>query len=657
MEGIVGRERELLAVAALIEPAATACFALALDGEPGIGKTSVLERGVALGRERGYTVLGCRPVESESALAFVSLGDLLEPVASDAAVRAMPAIQQRALETALARRPPGEAFGRHAVSRATLAVLRALADDAPVLIAIDDAQWLDASTEAVLRFALRRLRDSPVRALLALRSERGVQPSVLGGEVAVQRIAIGPLSADELGRVVADRLDVSLARPRLAELHATSGGNPYFALEIVRALLARGEPVGSGGPLRAPESIAVLLRARLARRSPAALDVLLLAAASPQPTASRTERVAGSAEGLREAVAEGMLEHDGDRLRFTHPLLASVVYAGADPLLRREAHARLAAATDDPDERAAHLARATADPDETVAADLSAAAHRAARRGAPATAAELEEHALRLTPPDLDELRFARSLRTAEYRLAAGDTERGRLLLERLLETSSHPARRARLALRLGQVRYTSDDVAAARALFDSALAEAGDDDGLRAEAEQALAFTAMLGGDIPTALARARSSLRLAERAGEPRILSLALCRVGLTQFLGGHGLDRPLFERALELETDHLDEVPVEWLPSYAFAWSCLMADDLPAARALYEQLARTAEERGDERFTASVLFATSELETRAGNWGAAVRLAAEAVERSRQSGLGTIHAWALCAKALVAAHLGQV
>jgi DNA-binding CsgD family transcriptional regulator len=651
----VGRERELAIVADLFERPDGGWAGLVLEGEPGIGKTTVLQAGVDAARRAGYRVLACRPVETEVSLAFVSLADLLDPVLDDGLPR-LPAAQSRALEAALARVDPSEELGQLAVSRATLALVRELALASPLLVAIDDAQWLDASTAAILKFVLRRLADAPIRVLLTLRSGQAGRLA-LDRELPLQRLTVDPLSLDDLGRLIAVGMNHPLPRPRLTELHTTSGGNPFFALEIVRALALRREPLRPDDPLPVPDDIAALLRARIADLSAVAMDTLLLVAASPQPRTAAIASLVGSGPVLEEALSAGILECNGARVRFTHPLLASVVYTGATPQAQREAHKRLADAAGDPDERAAHLARASVAPDRAIAAELDAAAGRAARRGAVASAAELQGHACRLTPGERPDETFARGLRHAEYLLAAGDTGRGRTVLEQLLAGPARGPERARVALRLGQVRYRGDDVAAAHELFLAALVEAQDDPGLQAEAQQAIAFTAMLGGDIASALAHARASLAIAERLGEPRILALALTRVALNEFLAGQGFDRARLERGVELERGHLEGVPVEWLASYACAWACLMADDLPRARELYEHLSAVADERGDERFTASVLFAASELETRAGNWSRASRLAADAVQRSRESALGTVYAWSLHAQALADAHTGRV
>ncbi|MFL5822368.1 MAG: AAA family ATPase, partial [Solirubrobacteraceae bacterium] len=511
MESVIGRERELEAAAAFLEAPTSGLSALQISGDPGIGKTTVLDAIAARAEELGHRVLRCVPAESESSMPFVSLGDLLEPVLDGGPPSTMPAAQRRALDAALVRVEPQEAFGRLAVSRATLTLVRRLVAERPLLVALDDTQWVDSSSAAVLQFVFRRLALGEVRAVTAARS--GAPAPALepppGHETL--RISVGPLSIDELGRLMASRLSSPLTRPRLAELHRVTRGNPYFALEIARALVGRQRPLEPASSLPIPDDIAALLGARIAELSEAARDVLVLCACTPQPTAPLISRVSGS-PGLDEVLAAGIVERTGDRLRFAHPLLASYVYGDADRTVLQDAHARLAAAIEVPQDRAVHLARSTDTPDEAIARELEAAALSAHRRGAAPAAAELEEHARRLTPPQLQQEGLRRATKTAEYHHAAGDTQRARELLERLLDTPLADRDRARVMLRLGELRYVSDDVAAAHALFEAALARAGEDVALRAEAEQSLAFTSMLAGDIPGALVHARAAIELAE-------------------------------------------------------------------------------------------------------------------------------------------------
>jgi DNA-binding CsgD family transcriptional regulator len=649
---VIGRDVELGAIEDMFREPTEGPSALVLEGEAGIGKTTLWERGVAGARDRGYLVLSCRPAEAETGLPFASLGELLEPVLADVSGELAPR-QLLALETALALVEPHTSFDQLAISRAALAALRSLAASNGLVLAVDDVQWLEPATAQVLEFSVRRLADAPVRFLVSGRGDgAGAPPLGLDRALPPEALAVvrlGPLSPADLGRLVRTHLDIALPRSRLAELHRITGGNPFYALQIA------GQRADPDEPLTVPESVGHLLRARLADLSPSARHALLLTAASPQPTADIVERAAGGDEGLAELLGAGFVALDAGRIRLLHPLLGSAAYESAPAAARHQAHAALADVVDDPEERALHLALATERPDEAVAAELDDAASRAYRRGAPGTAAQLSEHALRLSPEEPAGDRLRRGARSAEYHLACGDTERGRSLLEAAVAALPPGPARAPVLLRLGRVRYVSDDVPAAQALLEQALVEAGEDARLRAAIEQALAFLIVMAGGIPSALARARSALELAERLHDRGLLALALGRVASTEFLAGLGLDTERLERAVELE-QYVDDVPVEWLPSYVYGSCALWADDLETPRRLFDRLYRSALERGDERATAMLLWNLSQLECATGDWSRAAQHAAEAVERSRQSGLATLQTNALSAQAYVSALRGD-
>ena len=240
-ERILGRGVELQQVGALLEDETPALRALVLTGDAGVGKTTIWEEGVRLARERGLCVLQARPAEAEAVLPFAALGDLLDPVVD--AIE-LPQQQRAALDKALQRGDADEPAGRLAVSRAALTVLQTLARDGPLVLAVDDVQWLDAPTQHVLAFAIRRLNDVPARVLIACR----LAAPPLGLKNATP-IAVEPLAANELGALLHDRLKLDLARPRLTELHRACG----VAVEVSRAD-ARGRAEPDLGVLgRAPE--------------------------------------------------------------------------------------------------------------------------------------------------------------------------------------------------------------------------------------------------------------------------------------------------------------------------------------------------------------------------------------------------------------------
>ena len=347
----------------------------------------------------GYRILSCRPSEAETGFAFAGLADLLGDAAGDV-LPELPPIQRRALEAALLLGESEIHADDRAVAAAFLGALRLLASDRPLCLAVDDIQWLDVASVAALRYALARLEHEPVAALLAVRG--GVPPWLRRAvpEGRLRTIEIGSLSVGALQELLRARLDATFPRPTLIRLWETSGGNPFFALELASALQRRGGTLAPGEELPVPADLDELLHARLDGLSAAALEVARAVAALADPTVPLVEAAVGrrADAGLAEALAARILELDGERLRFTHPLLGSAVAARQMPSRRRSLHARLATLVPTAEERARHLALATAGPSREIAAVLEDAARSAHARGAPATAAELAEQALRLTP-------------------------------------------------------------------------------------------------------------------------------------------------------------------------------------------------------------------------------------------------------------------
>ena len=387
---LVGRERELDELARSLDAVPSGPVGFLFEGDAGIGKTILWRETVSAALDRSYCVLSCRPVESEAQLAFTALGDLLEEV-PDWASADLPVPQRRALDVALLR---AEAEGPpplpRAVSLGVLGVLRALAASGPVVIAVDDVQWLDRPSASALEFAARRLRGEPIGVVFARRGVGADVPLALEQALpreAVRRLLVSPLGGDSLEPLVRARLGVHLGSPALRQLEAASGGNPFFALELARSLAERDVPLGPGEPLPVPGSLRMLLGERLADLAPAAREVALAASALARPTVALVEaslRSADPAAALAGAVDAGVLEIEGDRLRFAHPLIASVVYADASAAQRHALHARLADVVEELEERARHLALAAEAPDGDVAAELDRAAARFAPAARPA---------------------------------------------------------------------------------------------------------------------------------------------------------------------------------------------------------------------------------------------------------------------------------
>ena len=271
-----------------------------------------------------------------------------------------------------------------------LDILRALTDRGPVLVALDDIQWLDSPSAAVLQIALRRLGGEPLGVLATLRDAPDVATQLVleraFPEERLTRLSLSSLSLGALHRLLAERIGLELTRPEVVRVQEASGGNPFFALELGRELVRAGERPAPGEKLRVPESLRELLGTRLARLPTETGDVVLFAAALARPTielvtAAHGDRL-GVLDALETAAREGVVELDDSRLRFAHPLVASLCYEQAPLWKRRAVHRALAGAVSDVEERARHLALAAEGPDAAVASELEHAAELAAARGA-----------------------------------------------------------------------------------------------------------------------------------------------------------------------------------------------------------------------------------------------------------------------------------
>jgi DNA-binding CsgD family transcriptional regulator len=660
-EVVVGRESELDALATFLDAVAEHPVALRIEGEVGIGKTTLWKPVVAGAHERSYHVLVSRPVESETQLAFAALGDLLENVPTDA-MSALPEPQLLAIEVALLRREAeGPAPQPRAVALGLLGVLRSLAETRPVLLAVDDVQWLDRPSASALEFVARRLGGGPIGLLVARRLEAGgvgapdFELALPDGRF--ERLSVGPLDLDTLDRLLRARADVQLNRATLVQLHAASGGNPFFALEIARNVIQRELRPTPGEPLPVPDNLRALVAERLASLSPPARDVALVVAVLPRATIELVRAGAGASgtdAALAEAVDAGVLEADGERVRFSHPLLASVLYAGATGAERRTLHARLATVLDDPEERAGHRALAAAGPDAAVAAELDEAAERARARGAPDAAATLWEQARRFTPDDFAAEACSRGIEAAECHFEAGETERARTLLEEIVAASPPGSDRARALNRLAWVRAFTEGFHMGAELFEAALAEVGDDLRLQVETERGLAWSIHETGDVAAAEARAHHALELAEQLGEKGVLASALADVAVHESLRGNGLAFTTIERALALESDvgwHPILSRPRWIHGMLLQW----AGNLDGSRAALETLRRDVIAQGDEHSLSHVLVQLARTECLAGNWERAARYAEESYEAVAQVGESE-RPYALTIKAFVDAHLGR-
>ena len=652
--GVVGRAAERAELEAFVDQVASGPAALSLESEAGMGKSTLWGGAVALARERGCRVLAARPVEAEAHLPFAVLGDLVGHVL-DQALEDLPPPQAEALRVALLMEPARAPLDERTVGVALMSALRALTATGPVLLAVDDVQCSDAASVAVLSFAWRRLSDEPVGALLARRLGEPV-PRALDGLRPVRPVAVGPLDVGELHRLLRDRLGQAFALPVLRRLHAASGGNPFYALEIARALDRQPASVADGLIPRLPERLAELVAGRIAALPETTREVLASISALAHPTLGLVRSLPGGEEALRPAFAAHVLELDGQRLRFSHPLLAAAAVEALDPVRRRALYRRLAAVVADEDERARLLAVATDDPDEAVASDLERAAARAVERGATAAAAELCERARRLTPPDTPGERDRRAIRAARYHWAAADIEHARALLGETATTGGSGEARAEALCELAWIHLFRAEQPEGLALARRALAGLNSDTTARGHAVNCVASAlGFMLEDLDDAARLWAEAVELARRRGDLVSVRENLCGVAHAASLRGGPDADAVLQDAEDLGPESWGLRILGW-PSMQRAGMALWTDRQDGAISLFRRLGRRAGEIGDEGSIPTVLAHLALAQFVAGQWADAETSAAEGHEAATQAGERQQEAIALSARALVRACTGR-
>jgi DNA-binding NarL/FixJ family response regulator len=657
---LIGRTAELEALGRFLDETGTR--GLFLEGTAGIGKTRVWQEGLELATERGNHVLSSRPAGTETRLAFAGLADLLAGRLDDV-LPSLPAPQRRALRIALLlEEPDGTPRDERAVAAAFLASLRGLADDAPVVVAVDDLQWLDPASASVLAFAFRRLDSEPISLLATVRiAPEEQEPAEVARALddTLTRLSLGPMSVGGIFELVRSRLDLKLSRPTLQRVHEVAAGNPFFALELGRALRETGADPPPGEPLPVPDRLTDVVKQRLASLSRSASHTLLIAASLSRATVPAIEAACGKAQAERdlgEVIAADVLDLEGGVVRPTHPLLASIHYASASPWERQAVHARLAETVDDPEERARQVALSVDGPDEHAAAALEEAAERARRRGATAAAAELAYRAVAATSADALEPAHRRRLAAAEYGYASGGTARAIALLEAALAQTPPGQPRAELLWTLGSIRFEGVDTRLGIDTFREALAEVPDDSALRVRILESLSQS---GGakkaGFADSEAYAREAAAAAERLGDTATLARALARIASLQLIQGGAIAHDVFERAVALE-ESLGGLEVDYGPTALYARSLYQLGMFNRARELLETLCERGRERGDVAVNLPI-YQLGMLEFATGNWDRAEELARESYELAVQSGREAAEPKGLFALAYVEAGRGNV
>jgi DNA-binding CsgD family transcriptional regulator len=626
---------------------------LLIEGEPGIGKTTLWLAALEEARERGFRVLSARAAAAESVLAYTALADLLDGV--DAYAWAdLREPQRLAVDQVLLRADSGTATDQRAVAAAFLSVIERLTDDGPMLVAIDDLQWIDPSSTHVVAFAARRL-SGPVGVLGSVRTEPGAGASAgwlqMPRPDAVNRIRLHPLGVHDLHAAVSARLRRAFSRPTMGRIHQVSGGNPFYAIELARAIDER----APGTETSLPRTLADVVRARIGGLDPDVHDALLAASCMASPTVELVSSATNSdddrlVELLEHAESKGIIAIDGNRIHFAHPLLARGVYTETAPGQRRTMHRRLADIVDEPELRARHLALAATSGDHITLRALDTAADSARIRGAPAAAAELMDLAIGLggdTP--------ARRLRSALHHFDAGDQDRARAVLQETIEQLAPGNPRAEALSRLAVVRLYSDGFFEAARLLQRALREVELDSPLRVQVLITLAYALLNANQAEAGLRTAQEAVTHAAQLDQRHLLGLALGMRVVLRFLCGEGLDDGDLRRAVELEDPELF-TPLVFRPSVQRALMLEGTGRLDEAHEVLRAVRRRCLDQGEEGelvFIAQHVVLSSIWR---GDFVEADLVADDAMERARELGGDTPLFLAQGLRATLATYAGR-
>jgi class 3 adenylate cyclase len=690
---LLGREPELM----LIDEALAAArlgksSRLVIRGEPGIGKTALLEHAAA--GAASMRVLAARGVEFEADVPFAGLHELLHPALQ--LLDRLPLIQAAALRSSLGLGARIEA-DRLIIGAAVLGLISVYAEEGPLLITVDDAQWLDRASSEAIAFAARRLSEDPVAILLAVRDEED-SPLLAAGLPEIRPGGLDQPSATTLlERSAAGQVSAEMVRWMLS----ATGGNPLALLELGPEAPRMSASPHDNLPVATSVERAFLRRAD--GLSKGARTVLLVVAASGTSELGIVRR-ATSALGLDPADVEevegarGLVAQLGDRIEFAHPLARAAIYHAASPTDRRAAHRALAAAVtgpDDVDRRAWHLAAAASGWDEEAATALEGAARRARESTGYAAAASAWAESARLT--EAPELRAVRLFNAAENAWLGGRAEEAVGLLATARKLAQELPLRVDIDNLDGHIAMRRGSVVKGYRLLVTAAEAIEPVDRLKAIRILADAVIGMYGAGHPSAtMVAARQALELVRPDDPPESTVVAEVAYGVIAVLAGRGSDGPahlhesvglfnlvpaesadplvlvcaavagLFLREADAQRSLLDRAvaqareraPTAALPAVLFMLGrdAAATDRWPLARAHYEESARVARETTQFTWLAGAVAGLAWLDALEGRAEECRAHAAEAAELTEQYGMGLYRAWSMIALGQLELGLGQ-
>ncbi|GLP82007.1 helix-turn-helix transcriptional regulator [Mycobacterium antarcticum] len=650
----MSRSTESRAAAAFLASAATRPSVLIVEGEAGIGKTTLWLQVLDEARDAGFRVLPARADQAESGLTYAVLADLLEGVDGEV-LDTLPSLQRIAIDRVLLQGDgSGPVADERVVASAFLSLVERLAADVPVVVAVDDVQWLDSSSQAVIAFATRRLKGR-VGVLVTERTETGGRYGAewlkLNRLDGVDHVHVGPLSLGGLRKLISSSLGRSFSRPTIVRISELSGGNPFYALELARAI----DGQSSTADAALPGSLADLVRTRLDQFGEGTQTVLLAAASVGAPTvdllAQVTEQSAERVVELLEAPeANGIVQITGNRVSFTHPLLARGVYSVVGPARRRQMHRTLAAIVEQPEKRARHLALATSSADPETLLALDTAADAARERGAPAAAAELLDLAINLggdTP--------ARRIRCAENHFQAGEPQRADQLLKPTIDQLPPGPLRASALNLLAFIRIYDDSLVEAIDLVERAISDADGDCALVVRGLLLSTFANLYLGKLDDAVRQAHGALEHARGLSMPALTSQVLSMLVLAKCTRGDGVDDENLQRALDLE-DRDADVPMQFRACAVRAITHAWTGQLDAARREAIDVRKLCLDRGAESDVMMFDAHTALADVWRGDFAAGELVAEEAIERAEHIDTQNLRGVALAIRATVFTYMGR-
>jgi DNA-binding CsgD family transcriptional regulator len=622
--------REFAAAVPVREEAAL----LTVTGEAGAGKSTLWRAGIAAAAGAGCRILRSDPAAADADAPFTGLSDLLSGVLPDVAAD-IPGPQREALEIALLLRPAGEMPpAPHAVGLAVLAALRSCLQAGPVLVAIDDVQWLDAGSLEALAFALRRTITGPLGVLLAARTDAPADPLTAGAPPppigwydlpaavpGARRIDLAPLD----GRQIQNLLPRTMTAAQARLVAAQSRGNPFWAIQITASLESAGAPASPG---------ALTLTRRMSQSlTEHAADALAVVAAAGRIPVAGAVTVLGHlvedpATALDAAVLAGVVVETEGRVAAAHPLIGAAAVESLPPGRRLSIYRRLAETASGPERRAHFAALATGpEPDSGVADALDVAAEAAHARGANAAAGQFAARAVTFTPESDDAAMVRRRLRAGELLFLAGDVT-GSLGHLEALDTASLATAHLERALPL-----LIDVVELVRGPAAAAAMAAREDDAAGPDPRRRALMLAVASDPIYGLRGKRRAAaveaIACAEAAGPEaaHILHRALLNLVVAKVTAGEGLDAGLLERAERLE-DLENAVTAPTLHDaadlYRGLWSRYTEDVDTSQAALRRRVARAREAGEDFSLVTFLSYLAQTLELAADFEGAAAAVA---------------------------------